>query len=86
MIELAAAAAPLIDWGSLLTVAVLAFVIAVVVVSVYSMGVVGVNQWALRARGGNGALGIVLAVVGIGIAIACAAFGLFLVVDKGWTA
>lgn len=80
-----AAAAPLVDWGSLLEVAVLSVVIGVFVVSIYSFGVVGVNQYATRAHGGRGPLGLALAVVCFGIAIACLAFGIFLIVDKGWT-
>lgn len=82
---LLAEAAPLIDWGSLLEVAVLSVVIGVFVVSIYSFGVVGVNQFALRARGGHGPLGLALAIVCFGIALACLAFGLFLIIDKGWT-
>lgn len=79
-----AAAAPLVDWGSLLTVAVLSILIGVVVVSIYSFGVVGVNQYVSRRQGGNGPLGVALAAACFAIAAASVAGGLFLIVDKTW--
>lgn len=81
---LAAASAPLIDWSSLLTVAVLSIAIGVFVVSIYSFAVVGVNQYVGRRRGGNGPLGLGLAVTCFAIAAASVAGGLFLIVDKTW--
>lgn len=85
MVALSAASAPLIDWGSLLTVAVLSIVIGVFVVSIYAFGVVGVNQYVGRLRGGNGPLGVALAVACFAITVASVAGGLFLIVDKTWT-
>lgn len=84
MIALAAASAPLVDWGSLLTVAVLSIAIGVFLVSIFSFGVVGVGQWATRTRGGRGPLGIGLAAACFAIAIACVAGELFLIIDKSW--
>jgi MFS family permease len=84
MLALAAAAAPLVDWGSLLTVAVLSIVIGVVGVSVYAFGVVGVNQSVGRREGRGRPLGVALAVVCFAIAIASVVGGLFLIVDKTW--
>lgn len=84
MVVLTAVSGPLIDWSSLITVAVLSIAVGVVGVSVYSFGVVGVNEYARRARGGNGPLGVMLAVACFAIAIASVAAGLFLIVDKGW--
>lgn len=60
-------------------------VVGISIVSIFSLGVVGINQWALRARGGNGVLGLALAVVCIAITIGCTGAALFLVVDKRWT-
>lgn len=84
MVELAAGSAPLVDWSALLTVAVLSIVIGVFGVSVYSLGAVGVNEFARRAQGGNRLLGMGLAVACFAIAIACVGAGLFLIVDKTW--
>lgn len=78
------AAAPLVQWSSLLTVAVLSIAIGVFVVSVYSFGVVGIGHWAARTQGGRGPAGLGLAVACFAIAVACVAGGLFLVVDKTW--
>lgn len=85
MVELAAGSAPLVDWSALLTVAVLSIVIGVFGVSIYSFGVVGVNEYARRARGGHGLGGVVLAVACFAIALASVGAGLFLIVDKTWT-
>ncbi len=84
MLALAAAAAPLVDWGSLLTVAVLSIVIGVVGVSVYAFGVVGVNQSVGRREDRGRPFGVALAVVCFAIAIASVVGGLFLIVDKTW--
>lgn len=84
MLALATASTPLIDWGSLLTVAVLSIVIGVFVVSIYSFGVVGVNQYVARRRGEDGPRGLALAVACFVIAAASVAGGLFLIVDKTW--
>lgn len=84
MIALAAASAPLIDWGSLLIVIVLSIAVGVFGVSIYSFGAVGVNEFARRARGGNGPLGIAIAVACFAIAIASVGAGLFLIIDKTW--
>lgn len=84
MLALAAAAAPLVDWGSLLTVAVLSIVIGVVGVSVYAAGVVGVNQSVAHAEGRSRPLGVALAIVCFTIAIASVVGGLFLIIDKTW--
>lgn len=84
MLELAAAPAPLIDWGSLLTVAVLSVVVGVAGVSIYALGVVGVNQSVGRPEGRRRPLGVALAVVCFAIAVASVGGGLFLIVDKTW--
>lgn len=84
MVLLGAAAAPLIDWGSLATVAVLSIIIGVFGVSIFSLGAVGVNEYARRIQGGNRLLGMGLAVACFAIAIACVGAGLFLIVDKTW--
>ncbi len=85
MLALTAAAAPLIDWSSLLTVAALSIVVGVVGVSVYAVGVVGVNHSVGRTEGGHArSLGVALAVVCFAIAVASVAGGLFLIVDKTW--
>lgn len=84
MISVAATPAPLIDWGSLLIVAVLSIAVGVFGVSIYSFGVVGVSEYARRARGGNRLLGMALAVGCFAVAIAAVGAGLFLIIDKTW--
>lgn len=84
MFALAAAPAPLIDWSSLLTVAVLSIVVGVVGVSVYALGVVGVNQSLGRGEDGSRRLGVAIAVACFAIAVASVVGGLFLIVDKTW--
>lgn len=71
-----------IEWPAVVTSAGLSLVIGVFVVCVYSVGVAGAGQFLARRRGGNGALGLMLAVAGFAVAAACVAGGIFLLIDK----
>lgn len=82
MAKLPLASSSVIDWPAVVTSAGLSLVIGVVVVCVYSLGVVGTGQFLARRRGGNGPLGLVLAVGGFAVAAACVAGGIFLLIDK----
>lgn len=71
-----------IEWTAVVTSAGLSMVIGVAVVCIYSMGVVGAGQFVARRRGGNGPLGLLLAVVAFAVAAACVAGGIFLLIHK----
>lgn len=72
----------LIEWGALLRTAAVGLVVGAGVVTVYSVGLVGVGRYATLRSGAPRAAGLALAVACFAICVAAVGVGIFLMAQK----
>jgi NADH:ubiquinone oxidoreductase subunit K len=76
------ASAPLVDFGALLRILVLALAVGAGVVSAFSIGLVGVSEYTTHRTETRGYAGIALAVVCFAICVAAVGLGLFVMLAR----
>jgi hypothetical protein len=74
--------AAVIDWAALLRTAVIGLVVGAGVVSVYSVGLVGVDRYTTLRTGLPRAAGLALAVACFGVCVGAVVVGILLMVQK----